>query len=120
MSEFIKNIPGNGSFLYSAFNNFTNVDIINLLNKQGIETKVERGDRVFPSTDNSQDVLSALVKKLKELNVKIYKNTKVEKIVIKNNKVTGVETDKFIPADKIILATGGMSYSLTGSTGDRT
>ena len=103
MEEFIKNTPGNGMFLYSSFRNYTNKDIINFLKEQGLEVKEERGNRIFPITDKSQDVLKCFTKKLKQLNVKILLNTKV---------------DEIISANKIILATGGKSYPLTGSTGD--
>ena len=71
IDEFIKNIPGNGRFLYSAFNNFNNTDIIDFIEKQGLKTKVERGNRVFPVTDKAKDVVNCFVKRLKELNVKI-------------------------------------------------
>lgn len=124
MDEFIKNIPGNGKFLYSAFKNYTNLDIINFLRNQGLQTKEERGNRVFPITDKSQDVLNCFMKKLKELNVKIIYNTEIKEILIDeiNNtkKVKGVKTNKGIVynAEKVIIATGGKSYPLTGSTGD--
>ena len=163
IDEFIKNIPGNGKFLYSAFQNFTNQDIINLLKEEGLETKVERGNRVFPVTDRASDVRDALIRVLKKQNVKIITNAKVEEIEAENGKVTGVkyklnskkeyqnllnkdnltrqcknenfkgenlkkETFKnelnydektyILKADKVILATGGKSYPLTGSTGD--
>ena len=119
MSEFIKNTPGNGQFLYSAFQNYTNTDIIEFLRRQGLETKEERGNRIFPVTDKSIDVLNCFKKKINELNIKKLFNTRVEKILIQENKVLGVRTDKeIIRADKIILATGGKSYPLTGSTGD--
>ena len=72
IDEFIKNIPGNGKFLYSSFKNYTNIDIINFLKKQGLEVKEERGNRYFPVTDKSLDVLNCFKKKLKELNVEIY------------------------------------------------
>ena len=117
ISEFIKNIPGNGMFMYSAFQKYTNEDIINFLEQNGVQTKVERGNRVFPVSDKSRDVLYAFEKELKKLNVKIYFDTEVEnikkedKFVIQTNKET-------IEADKLILATGGMSYPGTGSTGD--
>ena len=70
MSEFIKNTPGNGQFLYSAFQNYTNTDIIDFLKNQGLEVKEERGNRIFPVTDHSQDVLKCFTKKLKENNLK--------------------------------------------------
>lgn len=119
MSEFIKNTPGNGRFLYSAFQNYTNKDIIEFLKQQGLEVKEERGNRVFPVTDKSIDVLNCFKKRINQLNIKYKLDTRVEKILIKNNEVLGVRTNKeIIQTDKIILATGGKSYPLTGSTGD--
>ncbi len=119
MSEFIKNTPGNGKFLYSAFQNYTNQDIIEFLKKQGLEVKEERGNRIFPVTDKSVDVLNCFKKKIDELNIKYKLNTRVEKILIKNNEVLAIRTDReIIQTDKVILATGGKSYPLTGSTGD--
>ena len=119
MDDFIKNIPGNGRFLYSAFQNFTNKDIINIMEEEGLKVKEERGNRIFPVTDKSQDVLKVFEKKLKKLNVNILLNTKVEDILVENRKIIGVKTNKeTIKCDKIILATGGKSYPLTGSTGD--
>ena len=119
MSEFIKNTPGNGKFLYSSFQNYTNNDIIEFLKKQGLEVKEERGNRIFPVTDKSIDVLNCFLERMKELKIKYLLNTRVEKILTNNNQVLGVRTDKeIIKAEKIILATGGKSYPLTGSTGD--
>lgn len=119
MSEFIKNTPGNGKFLYSAFQNYTNQDIIEFLKKQGLEVKEERGNRIFPVTDKSIDVLNCFKKRIDELKIQYKLNTRVEKILIKNNEVLAIRTDKeIIRTDKIILATGGKSYPLTGSTGD--
>lgn len=122
IEDFIKNTPGNGMFLYSAFNKFTNEDIIEFLKEQGLEVKEERGNRIFPVTDKSQDVLNCFEKKLKSLeNVKILCNMPVSEILVdEDNKVTGVKclNQNIIKASKIILATGGKSYPLTGSTGD--
>lgn len=120
ISEFINNIPGNGKFLYSAFKNFNNLDIIRLLNTQGVETKVERGNRIFPKSDKSKDVLDALIKKVKQLNVSIKIDSKVSKILENENIVKGVilESGEKIYADKVIIATGGNTYKATGSTGD--
>ena len=119
MSEFIKNTPGNGKFLYSAFQNYTNTDIIEFLKRQGLEVKEERGNRIFPVTDKSIDVLNCFKKRIHELKIECKLNTRVEKILIKNNEVLAIRTDKeIIQTDKIILATGGKSYPLTGSTGD--
>lgn len=123
MEEFIKNTPGNGRFLYSCYQNYTNQDMIQFLKEQGLEVKEERGNRIFPVTDKSQDVLNCFLKKLKELDIEQRLNTEVTKILVEQeaegNKVIGIETNKGnIKADKIILATGGKSYPLTGSTGD--
>ena len=119
MSEFIKNTPGNGQFLYSAFQNYTNTDIIDFLKRQGLEVKEERGNRIFPVTDKSIDVLNCFKSKINELKIKKLVNTRVQKILVQNGEVLGVRTDKeIIQTDKIILATGGKSYPLTGSTGD--
>ncbi len=123
MEDFIKNTPGNGMFLYSSFQQFTNKDIINFLKKQGLEVKEERGSRIFPITDKSTDVLNCFINRLKELKVKIYLNENVEQIITQKTeeeqKVIGIKTNKRkIEADKVILATGGKSYPLTGSTGD--
>ena len=120
IEDFISNIPGNGKFLYSSFKNFDNKDIVNILENKGVKTKIERGNRVFPVSDKSQDVLFALLDLLKEKNIKIKNNMCVNKIIVENNKAVGVTTkdgQEFI-ADKIIIATGGRSYPKTGSTGD--
>ena len=119
MSEFIKNTPGNGQFLYSALQNYTNTDIIDFLKNQGLEVKEERGNRIFPVTDKSIDVLNCFKSKINELKIKKLFNTRVQKILVQNGEVLGVRTEKeIIQTDKIILATGGKSYPLTGSTGD--
>ena len=123
MEDFIKNTPGNGMFLYSAYQQYTNKDIINLLKKHKVEVKEERGNRIFPVSDRSKDVLNALIEELKEKKVKIKLEEKVEKIITKKEneeeKIIGVKTNKeTIECDKIILATGGKSYPKTGSTGD--
>ena len=123
MDEFIKNTPGNGRFLYSCYQNYTNQDMIGFLKAQGLEVKEERGNRIFPVTDKSQDVLNCFIKKLKQLGVEIRYDTQVTQILTKKeaniSKVIGVKTNHGkIETDKIILATGGKSYPLTGSTGD--
>ena len=112
ISEFINNIPGNGKFLYSSFQNFTNQDIIELLKKHGVKVKEERGNRIFPESDKAQDVLNAFIAELKQLEVEIYTDTKVTRIIEKNQAVAGVECntngkEKFFDADKVIVATGG-------------
>ena len=120
IDEFIKNIPGNGKFLYSAFKRYTNDDIINFLKKEGLNVKEERGNRVFPVTDKSLDVLKCFTKKIKELGINVKYNENVQEIIInQNNEIQGVKTQNgVIKADKVILATGGKSYPLTGSIGD--
>ena len=123
MKEFISNVPGNGMFLYSSFNQFTNQDIIAILQQEGLKVKEERGHRIFPVTDQAKDVLDAFLRQLKKANVKIQTNTKVQKILIEKNKAIGVQCvfqgkEEKIFADKVILATGGKSYPVTGSTGD--
>ena len=110
MEDFIKNTPGNGMFLYSAYNKFTNQDIISFLKKQGLDVKEERGNRIFPVTDKSQDVLNCFEKKLKNLkNVKIMYEMPVSELFInEENRRTGVKCKNgaIIKAEKVILATG--------------
>lgn len=132
MEEWINNIPGNGKFLYSCMQEFTNQDIIEFLKKQGLLVKEERGNRIFPVTDRSQDVLTCFEKRLKQVKVRCVKNETVQEILIhkttntakeekgeKEIEVVGIKTNKqTLKADKVILATGGKSYPLTGSTGD--
>ena len=112
IEDFIKNTPGNGKFLYSSYKRYTNKDIIKFL-------KEERGNRIFPITDKSQDVLNSFVRRLKKNKVEIHYEEKAEEILCDDKVAIGVKTNKEkIFADKIILATGGKSYPLTGSTGD--
>ena len=121
MDKFMENTTTNPKFLYGAFNNFTNKDIVQLLEKEGVKTKVERGERVFPVSDRAQDVLDTLLYILKKQDVQILTNASAKKIVIDDEKkVAGVELKdgKVIKADKVIIATGGKSYPVTGSTGD--
>lgn len=127
IEDFIKNIPGNGKFLYSAFDKYSNKDIIQFLEERGLKLKEERGNRVFPVTDNAQDVIECFKKELKKRDVKIIYNTQVKEILTeeveeegrKYKKVIGIKTEKSkILCDKVILATGGKSYPVTGSTGD--
>ena len=125
MSEFISNVPGNGRFLYSAFSNFTNNDIIKLLEKHGVKVKNERGNRIFPESNRSLDVLNALLAELKQRKVEIKYNSQALDIKVDENAVKSViykdkitMQNKEMKADKVILATGGKSYSKTGSNGD--
>ena len=118
IDDFINNIPGNGRFLYSAFENFDNKDIIELLKKEGVSVKEERGNRYFPTSDRAEDVRMALERETKKAGVDVKLNSKVCGIEIEDSRVKSVvlENGK-IDADKIILATGGKSYPLTGSNG---
>lgn len=124
INDFINNIPGNGKFLYSAFQNYTNKDIINLLEENGVSVKEESGNRIFPKSDKSLDVEKAFEREITRLHINVKLNSKVTNILVKNNKVEGVkylnseDIEKNLYADKIILATGGATYPLTGSTGD--
>lgn len=120
IKDFIQNVPGNGKFLYSSFQNYTNRDIIDFLNKQGVKVKEERGNRMFPVSDKSKSVLDAFINKLNELKVDIRVNSRVTKIEVQDGKVVGIRYNNNIleKADKIIIATGGLSYPATGSTGD--
>mgnify|MGYP002673347766 FL=1 len=119
ISDFINNIPGNGRFLYSAFENFTNEDIIDLLKSEGVKVKEERGNRIFPVNDKAEDVRAALERVVKKSGVQVKLNSKVDKIEIEENRVKRVicDNEKY-DADKVILATGGRSYPLTGSNGE--
>ena len=119
ISDFINNIPGNGRFLYSAFENFTNEDIIDLLKSEGVKVKEERGNRIFPVSDKAEDVRAALERIVKKFGVQVKLNSKVDKIEVEENKVKRVVCDnEKYDADKVILATGGRSYPLTGSNGE--
>lgn len=115
----INNVTKNKSFLYSAFYTFTNADTIKFFNDLGLETKVERGERVFPVSDKSSDIVDALKKYMRENGVKVIRET-VTDIIVEDNKVKGVKIvgGKILYADKVIVATGGASYQRTGSTGD--
>ncbi len=116
----IKNIPGNGSFIYSALHSFGNEDIIDFLHNHGVMTKVERGGRVFPISDSAKDVVGAFEKAFREQKVTVITGQSVKRILMHNGKVTGVLVGNNVeyPADAVILATGGSSYPGTGSTGD--
>lgn len=117
--EFFRNIPRNPRFLYSASSFFGPEDIISLIEKAGTPTKVERGKRVFPSSDKSSDVIKALSKTLSSLGVQVRLNTRVKEILVRDNRVTGVRIGQVTePFDAVVLATGGLSYPSTGSTGD--
>lgn len=119
MSDFIKNTPGNGKFLYGAYERFTNEDLLQLLHDAGLETKVERGGRVFPASDSALDVRNTFMKLMKHYGVDVHLEEPVKKLLVNDGVVTGVVTDKeTYHADAVVIATGGKSYPATGSTGD--
>ena len=120
ISEFTNYIPGNGKFLYSAFQNFTNRDIIDLLEKNGLKVKEERGNRIFPTTDRAEDVRHILEQEVYKNGIKVKLNSKVKDLIIEDNVIKGIvfENGEKLLADKVIIATGGKSYPGTGSTGD--
>ena len=119
MSDFIKNTPGNGKFLYGAYERFTNEDLLQLLHDAGLETKVERGGRVFPASDSALDVRNTFMKLMKHYGVDVHLEEPVKKLLIDDGVVTGVVTDtETYHADAVVIATGGKSYPATGSTGD--
>ena len=117
--EIVKNIPGNGKFLFGALKRFSSADTVNFFESLGVKTKVERGGRIFPVSDDAHEVIDALTKRLALLNVDVKTNSPVTEIVAEHHKVKGVLVDgKIFSCDAVILATGGMSYPATGSTGD--
>lgn len=120
ISEFFDNIPGNPNFLYSSLYSFTNENTMDFFEKLGVKLKVERGERVFPKSDKSSDIIKAFERELSNKNVEILLKSKVKKIKFQDKKITSVilEGDKEIYGDYFILATGGLSYPQTGSTGD--
>lgn len=118
VEDFFENVPANGSFLYSAVYGFTNADTVEFFENNGVPTKVERGNRVFPVSDRAYDVVDALLRKLRALGVRIVRDRAAE-IAVQNGAVTGVRGEKtFYPCDGAVVATGGASYAQTGSTGD--
>ncbi len=118
IEDIMQNIPTNSTFLYSALYSFTNDDAVALINSLGVETKVERGGRVFPKSDNANDVADALKRYALGKNVKLIRELATD-ILTENGRVVGVKTlSGKIDADSVIIATGGASYPLTGSNGD--
>ena len=119
VDEIVKNIPGNGKFLYSALKNFSSADTVNFFESLGVKTKIERGGRIFPASDDAKEVIDALMKRLIILGVEVKTNSPVKEILAENKKIVGVFVGgKIFKADAVILATGGASYPATGSTGD--
>ncbi|ADP33493.1 NAD(P)/FAD-dependent oxidoreductase [Bacillus atrophaeus] len=120
VEELIKHIPGNGRFLYSAFSEFNNEDIIAFFEKLGIQLKEEDHGRMFPVTDKAQSVVDALLDRLKQLGVTIRTNEKIKTVSYENGRAAGIITnnDEVIHARAVIIAVGGKSVPHTGSTGD--
>ena len=119
MNTVMENVVSNKRFLFSAFKKFTNEDIMRLVEDNGTKLKIERGNRVFPISDHSSDIIKSLENALRALNVDIRLNTKVDSLLIENDICKGVIIGKNkIMADAVIVATGGMSYQATGSDGD--
>ncbi len=122
--DIFNSVVTNKKFLYSAFNGFSNYDTMGFFGELGLDFKVERGNRVFPSSDHSSDVIGALSRRMKQLGVKVELNTQVDEIIAKDGEFSAVKiTDAYnkkriVSADKLIIATGGNSYQSTGSTGD--
>lgn len=119
INEFATAFGKKGKFLFSALNAFGVLDTINFFEQRGLKTKVERGNRVFPKSDKAADVLNILVNFLKQSKVQVLLNSPVKAMVKKDNKIEKIILkDKEIFADKFILATGGLSYPATGSSGE--
>lgn len=119
LNDLIMNVPVNGRFLFSAFSKFMPADTMEFFENYGVPLKVERGDRVFPESDKASDIVDALRKFALSSGAKVI-NGRAKELITENNAVTGVKTydDEIIEAKSVIIATGGKSYPLTGSTGD--
>ena len=120
METLFEHVISNSKFLYSAFYGFNNYDMIDFLNEIGLKTKIERGGRVFPESDKSSDVIRVLQNEMSRLGVKIHFGQVVQQVLTKNKSFLGIElkNSEKIYGDGLIIATGGISYSTTGSTGD--
>ncbi len=121
MDELFRNVVTNPKFMYGPFYSYSNFDLIQFFEEIGLKTKIERGNRVFPESDKSSDVLAVLLKELRHREVDIRYNSEVTEILLKDNCFYGAklkDCPEMIPGDKIIIATGGLSYPATGSTGD--
>ncbi|MCI8725293.1 MAG: NAD(P)/FAD-dependent oxidoreductase [Hungatella sp.] len=120
VSEMMQNVVTNPRFLYSSFYGFTNQDMMNLLEQGGCPLKVERGGRVFPVSDKSSDVISALAGQMEDLGVKVYLHKEVKDLLVSDGSCKGIllSGGLQVEADSVIVATGGLSYPATGSTGD--
>ncbi|HPP67837.1 MAG TPA: NAD(P)/FAD-dependent oxidoreductase [Clostridiales bacterium] len=118
LNELIEAVPVNGRFLFSAFSKFMPTDTMDFFEDMGVPLKVERGNRVFPESDKSSDIADALYNKAKKLGVNFLQGRAV-KLILEDGELTGVKTEnETIKADRVIIATGGLSYPQTGSTGD--
>ncbi len=119
ISTLISNIPRNPRFLYSAFNNFSSEDTISFFESLGVPLKTERGNRVFPESDKASDIVNALEKEIKRLKITV-KEERVTDLLIESNTIHGVkcESENEYKGNSVLIATGGKSYPLTGSTGD--
>lgn len=119
LPELVKNMTGNGLFLYSAFNAFNNQDLIDFFELAGLPTKVERGGRVFPVSDQAKDVIKTFARELSKLNVDIKTGQTVKNLIIENGRAAGAATaGAEYRSNTVIIATGGASYPGTGSSGD--
>lgn len=119
VEELIQNTPGNPYFLYSAFYTFDSYQTMNFFEELGVKTKIERGNRVFPVSEKSSDIVKALGRFMEQNGVDLKLNHKVENLILENNKITKVIVNgKTIDVDNVIIATGGLSYPVTGSDGD--
>lgn len=120
VEDLFLNVTRNSKFLYSAFYSFSNQDIMNFFQEEGLSIKVERGNRVFPTSDHASDVIETLKRSLEKLNVSIRLNSPVVGIKTKENKIYSIELEdgNVVKTDHVIIATGGFSYQTTGSTGD--
>lgn len=117
--DLIANTPGNPYFLYSAFYTFDSYNTMDFFEELGVKLKIERGNRVFPVSEKSSDIVKALALFMQENNIDIRLNTKVTDVIFNNQKITGVVANgEIISADEVIIATGGLSYPVTGSDGD--
>ncbi|MFH1460328.1 MAG: NAD(P)/FAD-dependent oxidoreductase [Candidatus Omnitrophota bacterium] len=120
LSDFPEHYVDAVKFLHNAFNVFYNTELINFFKESGLKVKAENKGRIFPASDNAQDVVNALERSLKQSGVEIKLNTNVAKIIAKNQKIMAVKTDcsEQINTEKVVIATGGKTYPATGSTGD--
>ncbi len=121
IEDLFNNVVTNNKFLYSSFYSYTNQDLMSFFEEIGLPLKTERGNRVFPVSDKSSDVITALSRELKRLKVEVQYTSEVTEVVVKNHKFVGIYMNNqkdMVKSDRIIIATGGLSYKVTGSTGD--